>query len=592
MPTLPKPVVRDPSVTFEEYVYWAKLTRREEAEANRARLDARGSKKVGRGAFVAPGRRAGGGEKHASVSVQPPAPPDQQATAADPDPLGGGGGGGGGAAGGADMMSRATPQDWAQAERGLRTTSWGAIFFLITTDILGPMTTPWAFAQTGYGPGVALYTVFGALAASGYIVWKTYIGLDSDRYPLVTFGDLFYRLFGALPRHCMNFMLSFQMMLFVSTVILQSGQGISQISQGRDAARGGGGGGLCFVVCMLIFMFAGLLVSQVRTLQRVAWLANLAVWVNVTILLICIGVVVHYPPNFKATQASYGEAFGPAPVRTFAGQPPAGMASGGAGFVASLNGLNQAVYSYGGCMAFVAFMAEMRHPVDFWKALLCGQAFIYAVYIFFGMFVYSFQGQFAFNPVMQGLSPYAFQTAANVLFLVGGLIACTLYSNVGFKVIYMDVFQELLGFPPLTARKGRVAWAVCIPAFWVVAFLVAAAVPQLSFVSGLIGALFILTLTYTAPALLALGYQLRSDAMVDGEERFDPATRTYTYVDTGLPRYWRAYKKNPVINTCNVLYTLGSLVTTALGVYSSVDGLIGAFGGKSVATSFGCKPPV
>lgn len=39
---------------------------------------------------------------------------------------------------------------------------------------------------------------------------------------------------------------------------------------------------------------------------------------------------------------------------------------------------------------FVAFLSEMRHPMDFWKGLLCAQTFISVVYIFFGAFV-SFQ---------------------------------------------------------------------------------------------------------------------------------------------------------------------------------------------------------
>ncbi|KAJ6789633.1 hypothetical protein PWT90_08488 [Aphanocladium album] len=564
------PSVRDPSVTFEEYMYWAKLTRSKEAKANTAELTASSGRILRSSLKTRPAA-----EKASSAVVQLVDPGEQNASSNDDDRT--------------SMMRRATQEEWTHAERGLRTTSWGAVFFLITTDIIGPMTTPWAFAQTGYGPGVALYTVFGALAAySGYAIWKTYLGLDSEKYPLLTFGDIFYRLFGAVPRHCVNFMLSFQLMLIVATLILQSGQGISQISQGRDAINGDG---LCFIVCMLIYTIAGLLVGQVKTLRRVAWLANVCVWVNVAILLICVGVVVHYPPNFKATEASYGRDFGPGPIRTFAGQPPAGMASGGTGFVASLNGLNQAVYSYGGCMVFVSFMAEMRHPMDFWKSLLCGQAFIYCVYIFFGMFVYSFQGQFAFNPVMQGLSPYTFQTATNVLFLMSGLIAATLYSNIGFKVIYLDIFQEIFKFPPLTERKGKIVWAFCMPVFWLFAFVVAAAVPQLSYVSGFIGAFFILSLTYTAPAVLALGFQLKSDAMVDGED-FDPETRTYSYIDTGLKRHWRAYKKRPLLNTFNFVFMLGGLVTTALGVYSSVEGLIGAFNGKSVATSFGCKPPV
>lgn len=55
------------------------------------------------------------------------------------------------------------------------------------------------------------------------------------------------------------------------------------------------------------------------------------------------GVVAHSPPNFAANEASFGPAFGPGPVHHYAGTPPNGAASGGTGFTASLNGLNQAV---------------------------------------------------------------------------------------------------------------------------------------------------------------------------------------------------------------------------------------------------------
>ena len=37
--------------------------------------------------------------------------------------------------------------------------SWAAIFYLITTDILGPFNAPFAFSQVGYVPGAVLYVV-------------------------------------------------------------------------------------------------------------------------------------------------------------------------------------------------------------------------------------------------------------------------------------------------------------------------------------------------------------------------------------------------------------------------------------------------
>ena len=57
-----------------------------------------------------------------------------------------------------------TDDERKKASRAVRTAGWSSMFFLITTDILGPTSTGWAFAQMGWGPAVALYTVFGALA--------------------------------------------------------------------------------------------------------------------------------------------------------------------------------------------------------------------------------------------------------------------------------------------------------------------------------------------------------------------------------------------------------------------------------------------
>lgn len=45
------------------------------------------------------------------------------------------------------------------ARRALRTAGYWAVFYLITTDILGPFNAPFAFSQVGYVPGVILYIV-------------------------------------------------------------------------------------------------------------------------------------------------------------------------------------------------------------------------------------------------------------------------------------------------------------------------------------------------------------------------------------------------------------------------------------------------
>jgi hypothetical protein len=59
-------------------------------------------------------------------------------------------------------------------------------------------------------------------------------------------------------------------------------------------------------------------------------------------------------------------------------------------------------------MIFVEFMAEMRRPMDFWKAMAYSQLFIFIVYMFFGLFVYSYQGQYTVNvsPLLLDLEFY------------------------------------------------------------------------------------------------------------------------------------------------------------------------------------------
>lgn len=50
-------------------------------------------------------------------------------------------------------------EELAIANRVLRTAGWMSVFYLITTDILGPFNAPFAFSQVGYVPGAILYVV-------------------------------------------------------------------------------------------------------------------------------------------------------------------------------------------------------------------------------------------------------------------------------------------------------------------------------------------------------------------------------------------------------------------------------------------------
>lgn len=140
---------RNSAVTIEEYMYWAAISRGEEAALPKVKGPV--SKLLGLGQ-----------NEPANHDARP-----QTSTIELKD---------------TQSASTSAPvisdNEWDQAQRASRTAGWAAIFYLITTDVLGPYTVPWALAQMGYGPGIRLYAVFGALA--GYTGWQ--VSLTPDHH--------------------------------------------------------------------------------------------------------------------------------------------------------------------------------------------------------------------------------------------------------------------------------------------------------------------------------------------------------------------------------------------------------------------------
>lgn len=81
-----------------------------------------------------------------------------------------------------------------------KVTALGA-FYLITTDILGPFNTGYVFSQVGYVPGALCYFFLGIAAwYAGNLLSVMYLRLDSDRYPVKSYGGIVLRVLGPYAR--------------------------------------------------------------------------------------------------------------------------------------------------------------------------------------------------------------------------------------------------------------------------------------------------------------------------------------------------------------------------------------------------------
>lgn len=111
--------LHDPNITYEEYAYYASKTRQEE--------DIYASQQGGTGImqilFPSKSGKGASGVKHASGVDYTTA----------------------------EKRMHISDEEWTNASRALRTATTSAIFFLITTDILGPFGLPYAFASMGWG---------------------------------------------------------------------------------------------------------------------------------------------------------------------------------------------------------------------------------------------------------------------------------------------------------------------------------------------------------------------------------------------------------------------------------------------------------
>lgn len=479
-------------------------------------------------------------------------------------------------------------EEWRQAARALRTATWGAGFYLITTDILGPYGVGFALGTLGWGPGIALYTVFAFMAGySGYLLWQVYLGLDSYEFPLRNYGDLAYRTMGNVARYVINILQSLQLLLICGQVIIQNGMGISQTSKFR----------LCYAVCVVLFVIAGFFMGQVRTLRNFGVFSMIAVGLNLLVIFISMGVMAHSPPNYEiAVLGSAGAAVDVDTITPDAqGNYPPIMHYGGmpdsSNFVGAINGLMSGVFAYGGAQLFVEIMAEMRRPWDFIKAMWLAQFFIYAVYLIYGCYVYHFQGQYAYQISYMGQSIYGFQAACDMLVVVSGLIAAGLYGNIGIKVLYNQVFQEMFNAPPLTTKAGKYLFGAIVPVYWSIAFVVAAAIPDYFGFVSVIAAFCVVQFSYSFPPIIHLAYSMKKNAILPGEG-FDPATGQTRRSDSGIKRYIRGFCAGRwYINVWHIIHAGGALATAGLGAYAAIVGMIDAFKIPQV-NSFTCTSPL
>jgi hypothetical protein len=124
----------DPGVTFEEYFYWAKIERALEIEDNKRYIEKNGPWTIGK---ALKNRFSHGiheeARKEAAAATAAAHAESEKGGVVNDSPI---------VNDGTNQWGEVKEEEWRTAARALRTASWGTMFYLITTDILGWGGTP------------------------------------------------------------------------------------------------------------------------------------------------------------------------------------------------------------------------------------------------------------------------------------------------------------------------------------------------------------------------------------------------------------------------------------------------------------------
>lgn len=101
--------------------------------------------------------------------------------------------------------------------------------------------------------------------------------------------------------------------------------------------------------------------------------------------------------------------------------------------------------------------------------------------------------------------------------LIAALIAGGLYGDIGIKVVYNNILVDIFRVPPMDIRRGKIIYALLVPLWWIIAFIIGAALPDYFGFVSVMSASMLLNLSYTLPPLFVLGFDIQKNSIRAGE---------------------------------------------------------------------------
>ncbi|KAK0542294.1 hypothetical protein OC846_006778 [Tilletia horrida] len=233
----------------------------------------------------------------------------------------------------------------------------------------------------------------------------------------------------------------------------------------------------------------------------------------------------------------------------------------GTTFVQGFNAMLQIVFTWVGQIMYPSFIAEMKEPRDFGKALYVVTAVEFVLFSVVGATVYGLTGENAGAPAVVTLKPVYKKIAFSFVFPVTVIIG-VLYASVVAKYIFGRIFAGTRHFNNHTLL-GWAGWVGIVASTWLLGWIIGEAVPFFGDLLSLMSALF--------DGWFGLLFWAVSFAQIhDGQ----------LWVGQGLRR-----KSETIFN---ILIAAAGLFIFGPGLYTSVQAIIDSYAAGTVGHPFTC----
>ncbi|EPQ26919.1 uncharacterized protein PFL1_05554 [Pseudozyma flocculosa PF-1] len=351
-------------------------------------------------------------------------------------------------------------------EINYRTLSWQKAAALLFGEYvcLAILSFPWAFSILGMAGGI--------MATLGVGVCALYTGLTLHKYCLkypqaLNICDIGYQIFGKSRIAYEITALS----LILNNVFIQ---GLHTLT-GSQILNTLSEHGTCTLAFSIIIMVVCLLLTLPRKLEQVAMMgivSAISMAISIFLVLIFTGIQGRNPAVADVT----------APVRITAFAPE------GTTFVDGFNAFLNIVFTWIGHICYPTFIAEMKEPKDFDKALYAVTAMEFIVFTLVGIVAYYYTGQYTTAPAVGTLKPI-FKKIAFAFVLPTTIIIGVIYASVVAKYLHARLFLGTKHYNNNTT-VGWIGWVGCVTFTWVLGWVIGEAIPFFSTLLSLMSALF------------------------------------------------------------------------------------------------------